>query len=199
MKFLVIVAFIATCQAAPSIIGLHHPTLYSSYLPAAVPVGPAISQYHAQDELGQYSYGYAGGPSSKSEIKTLDGVTRGSYSYIDANSKLQTVEYVSDALGFRVAATNLPTAPVDTNVAPVDTNEAPAPVEDTPEVAEARKAHLEAVEKVKNGEVELPQVPEVAPLEAPKPVEDTAEVASAKAAHLEAVEVNIEIANLLTF
>ena len=41
-------------------------------------------------------------------MKSADGVTRGSYSYVDANGLLQTVNYISDAMGFRVAATNLP-------------------------------------------------------------------------------------------
>ena len=68
------------------------------------------SQYHAQDEIGQYNYGFATADSSKSEIKTADGVVQGSYSYVDANGVLQTTNYVSDALGFRVAATNLPVA-----------------------------------------------------------------------------------------
>lgn len=127
---------------------------------------------------------YAGGPSAKNEVKTLDGVTRGSYSYIDANSQLQTVEYVSDALGFRVAATNLPTPPVDTNVAPVDNGVAPEPVQDTIEVQQARAAHLAAVEKAKleSGE------PETVELVAPEPVEDTVEVKAARAEHLQAVE-----------
>ncbi|XP_044271478.1 uncharacterized protein LOC123015669 [Tribolium madens] len=74
---------------------------------------PAISgQYHSQDGFGQYSYGYVGPLSSKSETKTADGVTRGGYSYIDANGVLQTVHYISDPVnGFRVAATNLPQGP----------------------------------------------------------------------------------------
>jgi len=46
---------------------------------------PALVQYQAKDELGQYRYGYSGGPSAKHEERTLDGVTRGSYSYIDGN------------------------------------------------------------------------------------------------------------------
>ena len=41
------------------------------------PLGTVTTQYHAQDELGQYSYGYSGGPSAKHETRTLDGVTRG--------------------------------------------------------------------------------------------------------------------------
>ena len=38
---------------------------------------------------------------SKTESKTADGTVTGSYSYIDANGLVQTVNYVSDALGFR--------------------------------------------------------------------------------------------------
>ena len=30
---------------------------------------------------------------------------------VDANNLIQTVNYISDSLGFRVAATNLPVAP----------------------------------------------------------------------------------------
>ena len=65
-------------------------------------------QHHAQDSLGQYDYGYSNSLSSKSEIKTADGVVRGTYSYVDANNIVQTVNYLSDDLGFRVQATNLP-------------------------------------------------------------------------------------------
>merc|ERR1712106_774589 len=45
---------------------------------------------------------------TKSELKTADGVVRGAYSYIDSNGIVQTVNSIADALGFRVAATNLP-------------------------------------------------------------------------------------------
>jgi hypothetical protein len=123
---------------------------------------------------------YSGGPSAKSEIKTLDGITRGSYSYIDADSKLQTVNYVADSLGFRVAATNLPTPPVDNNQAPVDNNEAPKPVEDTEAVKQARAEHLAAVAQARSESSDAP--------EAPEPVEDTEEVKQARAEHLQAVE-----------
>ena len=82
-------------------------------VPAAAPVVPVASpvvssQYHAQDDLGQYNYGYSNADSAKVETKSADGVVRGSYSYIDANGLLQRTEYISDALGFRVAATNIP-------------------------------------------------------------------------------------------
>ena len=73
---------------------------------------PVNSHYHAQSESGEYKYGYTNAASSKIESKLADGVTRGSYSYVDANGILQTVNYIADdLLGFRVAATNLPVAP----------------------------------------------------------------------------------------
>merc|ERR1711997_661169 len=79
---------------------------------AVVPVVPAVStdgtQYHSQDDIGQYSFGYANGESVKQEVKTADGVVRGAYQYVDANGIVQAVNYIADALGFRVGATNLP-------------------------------------------------------------------------------------------
>lgn len=57
-------------------------------------------------------YGYNDGLSSKVESKTADGITQGSYAYVDSNGILQNVNYVSDDLnGFRVSASNLPVAP----------------------------------------------------------------------------------------
>lgn len=132
-------ALLAVALAKPSGFLAAAPLAY-----AAVPLAaPISSQYHAQDELGQYSYGYASGLSAKAETKTFDGVTRGSYSYVDAEGKLQSVEYVSDALnGFRAAASNLPVAPA------VPALVAPAPVSDTPEVAEAKAQHLAALQEI---------------------------------------------------
>jgi len=114
----------------------------------ALPASAPSTQFHAQDEFGQFSFGHAGGPSAKTESRNAFGVTTGSYQYIDANGLLQTVNYVADPLnGFRVAATNLPVAPVAPEVtplvAPVFDLEGPAPVEDTAEVA-AAKAEFQA-------------------------------------------------------
>ena len=73
---------------------------------------------------------------TKSEIKTADGVTRGAYSYVDANGIVQTVNYISDAMGFRVAATNLPVHNVDAPVAvAAPAAAAAAPAAPAPEVA----------------------------------------------------------------
>ena len=94
----------AVVAAAP----VAHAAPVAPVAPAAeVPVVTA-SQYHAQDELGQYNYGYSNPLSAKQESKTADGVVTGGYRYVDANGKVQTVNYISDALGFRVSATNLP-------------------------------------------------------------------------------------------
>ncbi|XP_063585299.1 uncharacterized protein LOC134762682 [Penaeus indicus] len=73
-----------------------------------VPLAPAASQYHAQDELGQYSFGYSGGPSSRSESRDAYGNVRGSFSYVDSYGNVQSQHYVADDYGFRVSGTNLP-------------------------------------------------------------------------------------------
>ncbi|KAG7212372.1 hypothetical protein KM043_012692 [Ampulex compressa] len=86
-----------------------------------------------QDSLGQYSFGYSAPGSARSEVRTSNGETRGTYSYVDNNGVIQSAQYVADEEnGFRIVATNLP--------------EAPLPVQDTPEVVAARNAHLQALE-----------------------------------------------------
>lgn len=151
MKFFIVVcAAFAVAGAKPSGTLLAAPAVYT------VAGSPLLSQYHSQDELGQYAYGYNGLTSAKQETKTLDGITRGSYSYYDAEGKFQTVQYSSDSInGFRVAATNLPKAPIDTGIAP-------APIEDTPEVILARSEHLKALKEAEERAA-------AAAVEAPKP------------------------------
>lgn len=124
MKTLIFVsALFVVVFAAPQT--LLTPTIITSQ-------SPVISQYHSQDTLGQYTYGYNGGSSAKVESKLLDGVTRGSYSYVDAEGRLQTVEYTADSVnGFRAAATNLPKASL-------------SGISDTPEVAQAKADHFRA-------------------------------------------------------
>merc|ERR1712226_297657 len=127
--------------------------------PVAPIVEPPSSQFHAQDEFGQFSFGYQNINSARSESKDAFGVTRGSYQYVDANNVVQTVHYTADDInGFRVAATNVPVAPAATAavglpVAPeVPVSApllAPLPVVETPEVAAARAEHLAAHEAAK--------------------------------------------------
>merc|ERR1711994_40252 len=107
-------------------------------------INPApSSQFHAQDEFGQFSFGHAGGPSARTEARNAYGVTTGSYQYVDANGLLQTVNYIADPVnGFRVAGTNLPVAPAavaaEPLAAPVFDLPLPVAVEDTAEVAAAK-------------------------------------------------------------
>ncbi|XP_042883891.1 cuticle protein 19.8-like [Penaeus japonicus] len=77
-------------------------------LHARVPLAPATSQYRTQDELGQYSFGYSGGPSSRSESRDAYGNVRGSFSYVDSYGNVQSQSYVADDYGFRVIGTDLP-------------------------------------------------------------------------------------------
>ncbi|XP_076677617.1 uncharacterized protein LOC143373882 [Andrena cerasifolii] len=78
-------------------------------LPYAYLSSPFPVYHQFQDtKTGVHAYSYAGGTSAKEEIRDADGVTRGSYSYVDANGILQSVYYVADEHGFRVAATDLP-------------------------------------------------------------------------------------------
>merc|ERR1712066_991376 len=136
------------------------PVPFAAPVPVAPVVEPPSSQFHAQDEFGQFSFGYQNINSAKSETRDAFGVTRGSYQYVDANGVLQTVNYIADPVnGFRVAGTNIPVAPevapVAAPVAPIAPVAAPleAPVApaETPEVAAARAEHLAAHEKAKAG------------------------------------------------
>jgi hypothetical protein len=129
------------------------PVPAASYSAPSAVVSSTSHQYHVQDALGQYSYGYSGGPSTKAETKTLDGVTRGGYSYVDGNGIVQSASYVADDInGFRVAATNIPVGPnthVVHNVLVSPVVGGSPVVADTPEVVAAKSAHLAAHAAVK--------------------------------------------------
>ncbi|XP_068221060.1 cuticle protein 18.6-like [Palaemon carinicauda] len=125
---------------------LGHPGYIAGY--NTIPYAPIQSQFHAPDELGQYSFGYSGGPSARSESRDAFGNVRGSYNYIDSEGKVQTQHYVADALGFRVSGTNLPVAPDAPEAAPLAlAGPLPEPVTDTPEVVAAKAAHQAAYDE----------------------------------------------------
>ena len=93
-------------------------------VPAAVPAapiagptlqaGPGVStQYHAQDEFGNYEYGYSNPNSEKQERRDAYGNVIGRYAYNDNTGYPKHLAYVADNFGFRVTASNiLPVAPV---------------------------------------------------------------------------------------
>ncbi|KAH8297545.1 hypothetical protein KR054_002299 [Drosophila jambulina] len=169
---------------------------------------PTQRQYISQDQLGQYSYGYAEPLSSKQETRTLDGITRGSYSYRDAAGKLQTVDYVADNEGFHVAATNLPKAivPLDSlgisGRSGVHSVEHPAVVSHQVPVQHPVESHHHQPTVVETARSAQPEVHHPAEkygspvagshvgghVSLPHPVSDTVEVAAAKSLHLKRVE-----------
>merc|ERR1719187_1520881 len=171
-----------TFAAAPVPVAAPAPVAYTTaaVAPAVVAPNTRTSQFHAQDELGQFNFGYSGGPSSRHETKDAFGVVRGSYNYVDANGVVQTQSYIADANGFRVAATNLPVAP---KAADAPALVGPEPVMDTAEVAEAKATFKKLFDEAAAAAAAAPDTrrKRSAPLVAPEPVQDTAEVAAAKA------------------
>ena len=123
-----------------------------------------------KDAVGGYNYGYATPTSSKQEFKTADGIVQGTYSYVDANGITQTVNYVSDAEGFKVAATNLPKAPVAAPVEPATVgiyagygNEAKPVAVVAPTAREAKSALKEEQEERKEKQLILTEDGKIRP------------------------------------
>jgi hypothetical protein len=76
-------------------------------VPAAYPVAygyPSFSatQYHAQDELGQASFGYAHPGQAASNLRDGFGNQIGSYAYVNPEGKEVRVSYTADSRGFHV-------------------------------------------------------------------------------------------------
>merc|ERR1712183_1147771 len=110
------------------------------------------SQYHSQDELGQYAYGHASAGQAHSAVRDYTGAVRGSYNYINAENEEVVVHYIADQGGFRVSSNALPVAPTFDGEAPVAPEiklEAPVfdleSAVDTPEVAAAKAEHFRLV------------------------------------------------------
>lgn len=193
---MVVIGLVAACSASPSLYfsGPQYYTTGYNY-PAAV-ASPIKSQYHAQNELGHYSYGYNDGYSTKSETKHPNGLTEGAYSYVDPNGVLQQYRYVSDENGYRVSGTNLPVAPVAPAVpavpvvpevvatapvaVPASDAQLPQQVQDTPEVAAAKVAHQIAYDEAK-------KAADAAPAEADQPSSEAVEIQAAPVVPVPAV------------
>ncbi|XP_067619792.1 pupal cuticle protein [Eurosta solidaginis] len=77
--------------------------------------GAVSTQFqHLDPHSHTYSYGYADPNSQKHETRSHDGVTRGSYSYVDGSGHVQSLSYVADPHhGFNAVGTNLPKAPAN--------------------------------------------------------------------------------------
>lgn len=91
----------------------------------------------SQDTDGNYDLQYDLEGSSKREV-SKNGIVTGSYSYVDSNGLLQTVQYTAGPdTGFVILDSSNQPAPVYIPL---------APVQYTPEVAAARAKHLELYE-----------------------------------------------------
>ncbi|EFX65379.1 hypothetical protein DAPPUDRAFT_264778 [Daphnia pulex] len=99
MKVLILSIFLACASAQ------YYPGFYGYSV---------TSQFHAQDVLGQASYGYAYPGQVASNYRDIFGNQVGSYAYMGPKGEVR-VNYVADAVnGFRVVSNNLP-APEDTS------------------------------------------------------------------------------------
>ena len=88
--------------------------------------------------------------SSRDETRSADGVVKGSYTYIDANSVPQTIKYVADENGFQIEGSNIPKHVSDPNpdLEPAEGGDTVNPhVPYTEEVAEARARHFNALKE----------------------------------------------------
>jgi len=125
---------------------------------APVAVQPAYvpteykSQYHSQDELGQFSFGHISADQAHHQVRDYTGAVQGSYTYIDADGEQVVAHYIADSNGFRVSSNALPVAPTFDGVAPTFDGVAPVapvfelePVMETEEVMAATAEHFRLV------------------------------------------------------
>ena len=70
--------------------------------------GVHASLYHAQDELGNYEFGYQNPNSARTKKGNAEiGAVAGTYSYVDGHGLTQKVDHAADrANGFRATGTN---------------------------------------------------------------------------------------------
>merc|ERR1711970_836658 len=85
--------------------------------PAHVPT-EYKSQYHSQDELGQFSFGHISADQAHHQVRDFTGAVQGSYTYIDADGEQVVAHYIADSNGFRVSSNALPVAPTFDGAAP---------------------------------------------------------------------------------
>ena len=157
-----VLCFFVACASASPVWPLVNAVPYAGY-PASF-----ASKYHAQDELGQASFGFAYPGHAASNYRDALGNQVGSYAYINAEGKEVQVSYTADHRGFRVLSNDLPVAPVDESKAPVFEGKAPVfdgkapePVQDTPEVAAAKVEHFRLKEEAKAAAASAPEVASV--------------------------------------
>ncbi|KAG8299695.1 hypothetical protein J6590_094576, partial [Homalodisca vitripennis] len=115
---------VAYAAPAPAVVAAPAPVAYAAPAVVAAPAPVAAkSQYHAQNELGEASYGHAEPGQTHNAVQDAHGNKVGSFSYVNPAGQVLRTDYVADAAGYRVASNALPAAPI---VAPIDTPEVAA-------------------------------------------------------------------------
>lgn len=111
----------------------------SAHVPGhpSLAISPHPIKLHNQNPDGSYDFVYAGGPSSRAEVRDPSGAVRGSFKYVDAFGRIQTQTYVADDSGFRTVGSDIP-KPEFT-------------VPETPEVQFARKNFEATFKKAQTG------------------------------------------------
>ncbi|PSN29763.1 Cuticle protein 7 [Blattella germanica] len=121
MKFLVVFSAVVACALAKPGILAPAPFVYSA--PAAVAALFAVAthavaapvsvhtQYHAQNEIGQASYGDAEPLQAHNAVQDAHGNKVGSFSYVSPEGHVFKTDYVADALGYRVGSNAVVGAP----------------------------------------------------------------------------------------
>jgi hypothetical protein len=134
-----------------------YPTAYTGGIAPVFPLATS-TQYHAQDEFGQTTFGYSHPGQASTNYRDAFGNQIGSYSYFNPEGKQVRVSYTADHRGFRVLSNDLPVAPLQ--------------VQDTLEVAQAKAAHFAAhaavrarLTPVTTAAVEVPAAAVAAPAE----------------------------------
>merc|ERR1711970_1085684 len=170
--------------------------------PAAVPT-EYKSQFHSQDEFGQFSFGHVANDQAHHQVRDYTGAVQGSYTYLDANGEQVVAHYIADSNGFRVSSNALPVAPTFDGVAPEGPDAdlaAPVfdlePVMEIEEVAAAAAEHFRLVAE-HQAAVEAAQLAAAAEAEAAAPVEEVVEEVAEEApveeeAPIEAAEAETE-------
>lgn len=117
--------------APPSPAGISSDPMLAPNPPMPTPDVPFVGgKFHAQDELGQYSFGNFGGSNTRVEARDYFGRTAGSFAYVNPDGDVQVRKYgASPVTGFKVAASDLPV--------------------DTPAVSEIKKVLAKAHEDAK--------------------------------------------------
>merc|ERR1712212_149471 len=119
-----------TVVAAPAPVVTYEQNIIPDTAPAPVipytpiAVQPAVapteykSQFHSQDELGQFSFGHISGDQAHHQVRDYTGAVQGSYTYLNAEGEQVVAHYIADSNGFRVSSNALPVAPTFDGVAP---------------------------------------------------------------------------------